>query len=182
VGILNAPNVLGTAAIANQVQTVGLGLYVPFHTGALWSFDPYSFRSAMTAGVPAYLDLRDPALDRDQARAAIAELKRLRPYFLGDLYPLLPITTSPTDWCAYQFDRPDLGAGIALFFRRHESPYAALAAQLRTIDPDTQYEWGMTGDYAEPQWQTTRGAELASLRVPIERRPGAVLLQYRQRK
>lgn len=182
VGLLNLPDFLDVAAIANQVQTVGLGLYVPLHTAALWSFDPYSFRSAMTTGVPAYLDLRSPDLDRPQARAAIAELKRLRPYFLGDLYPLLPLTTSPTDWCAYQFHRPDLDAGIALFFRRHQSPYATLEGSLQAIDPNARYQWAQREDYREPIWRTTSGSELAHLRISIDQKPGAVLLQYRQRK
>jgi len=181
VGLLNQPNYLDRAAIANQVQTVGLGLYVPFSTGALWSFDPYSFRSAMAGGgVPAYLDLRDETLDRDQARAALAELKDLRPYFLGDLYPLLPLTTSSTDWCAYQFHRPDLGAGIALFFRRAESPYLSLRANLRAIDPAAQYEWAVLTDYGQPDWRPIRGEDLAAARIDIEETPGSVLLRYRR--
>src|SRR5512136_3398137 len=38
IGVLNLPNPLGTSAIASQVQTIGLGLYVPFSTNALYSF------------------------------------------------------------------------------------------------------------------------------------------------
>jgi len=179
VGILTQPSYLGAAAIASQVQTVGLGLYVPFSTNALYSFDPYSFRSAMTAGVACYLDLRDPHLNREQARAAIAELKELRRYYLGDLYPLTPVTTSPTDWCAYQFDRPDLSEGIALFFRRHESPYPALDVELRGIDPAARYRWSLTSGYDRPRWRSGSGAELARQRVVVGEAPGPVLLRYR---
>ncbi len=180
VGVLSLPQPLGTAAIASQVQTVGLGLYVPLSTNALYSFDPYSFRSAMTAGVQCYMDLRDPQLDRAQARAAIAELKELRKYYLGDLYPLTPVTTLPTDWCAYQFDRPDLRAGIALFFRRHASPYLGVEARLQALDPKAKYDWALTEDYSPPKWHAGTGAELAALQVHIAQAPGCVLVRYRR--
>jgi alpha-galactosidase len=182
VGILSRPDYLGVAAIASQVQTVGLGLYVPFSTSALWSFDPYSFRSTMCCGVPAYLDLRDESLNRDQARAAIAELKELRPYFLGDLYPLMAISTSSSDWCAYQFDRPDLGEGMALFFRRHESPYLSVEARLEALDPKATYQYTVSSDYKTPKPKRASGAELAVMPIEIGEAPGCALLRYRELK
>jgi alpha-galactosidase len=178
VGILARPNHLGEAAIANQVQMAGLAQYVPFSTGALWAFDPYSVRSAMSAGAPAYMDLRAADLNRDQARAGIAEVKALRKFFLGDLYPLLPITTSAADWHAYQLDRPDLGEGIALYFRRHRSPYLSVQANLRALDPGAKYEYSLSPDYAEGQPQETTGAELPAIPIAIDQAPGCVLLRY----
>ena len=58
----------------------------------------------------------------DEARRAIAELKALRLLYQGDFYPLLEINTSEHGWCAWQYDRPDLGQGFAVFFRRPQCP------------------------------------------------------------
>ncbi len=163
---------------ASQAETAGLSLYLPFHTFGVWGFDPYTFRSAMTAGVPVYCDLRSPDIDRDQARAAIAELKSLRPCFLGDFYPLTPITGNEQEWCGYQLDRPDLGEGMALLFRRAESLYFGLDAHLQALDPEAVYEYTMSTDYDTPAPQRASGAELRRQRITINEAPGCVLLRY----
>ena len=64
-------------------------------------------------------------------------MKMLRPYWLGDYYPLTPINlaASKTSWCGWQFHRPDLNAGFAMFFRRPKSAQAGYEANLRGIDP-----------------------------------------------
>jgi len=153
---------------------------VPLSAGSLYSFDPYSVRSATCGGLLPYFDLRQGTYDKEEARAAIAEVRELRPYFAGDLYPLMPVTTSPTDWCAYQLDRPGEGDGVALVFRRHESPYPAIDLQLRGVDEGARYEWSLAADYAQPQWQAGSGRDLRSLRVFIDQRPGSVILRYRR--
>jgi len=44
---------------------------------------------------------------------------RMRPFYLGDFYPLTGETGAGNDvWCAWQCDRPDQKAGFAVFFRR----------------------------------------------------------------
>ena len=42
----------------DQVQIAGLSLYVPQHTGGVWAFDPYVFRSAATMGASVCLNVR----------------------------------------------------------------------------------------------------------------------------
>ena len=126
------------------------------------------------------MDLRAPDLDRDQARAAVAEVKELRPYFQGDLYPLLEVTTSVRDWCAYQLDRPAQADGVALYFRRDESPYVALEAGLRAPDSGANYECSLSTDYTIPTPVRLTGAQLRTLRVTVGSAPGAMLLRYRR--
>ena len=178
VGILSQPDPAVPHTIASQVQTVGLGRYVPFSTNSLYRFDPYAVRSALCSAAQLYMDLRKPDIDRDQARTAVAEMKALRPYFLGDLYPLTEVTTSPRDWCAYQLDRPEQGDGIALYFRRHESPYLALEAGLQALDPDATYEVTLASDYSKPKPHRATGREPPHLPIHIEQAPGCVLLRY----
>jgi alpha-galactosidase len=63
--------------LGDQSQTAGLSRWCPAHA-SVWSFSP-DFRSAMTTGVVLYCDIRVEG-SRWRCPAAIAELKRLRPY------------------------------------------------------------------------------------------------------
>ena len=180
IGILSYPDYPWIAAIASQVQNVGLGMYVPMHSCGVYDFSPYSVYSATSGGLNPYIDLRDPSIDRNLARSAVAAVKELRPYFLGDLYPLLPVTVSASDWCGYQLNRPDDGDGIALFFRRHESPYLAVAAGLHEIDAGARYAFAVIHEYSAPEWRECGGAELAAVTVGIDTAPGVALLRYRR--
>jgi len=52
--------------------------------------------------------------DRDTAesvRKTVAIYKKLRPYMVGDFYPLLPHDESESVWYGYQFDNPGGGKG-----------------------------------------------------------------------
>src|SRR5437763_1110194 len=104
--------------VSDQAQTAELSLWIPLHANLLHGLTPYSFRSTSTTGVGIGLDLRSGYIPRDQLRKAIEQLKDLRPFWLGDYYPLSPIDFNENAWCGWQFDRPDLQAGFALLFRR----------------------------------------------------------------
>jgi alpha-galactosidase len=166
--------------LGDQSQTAGLSRWLPLHTAAVWSFDAYDFRSAMAAGVVLYCDIRRPEFPAAAAAQAIAELKRLRPYYLGDFYPLIPLTVAAHDWCAYQYHRPEEGDGFAVFLRRHESPYAVVEFSLQGIDPDSEYEIGATETFAPPTMERAMGSELTHLLAEINERPGSLLFQYRR--
>ena len=169
----------GARDIGAQCQTAGLSRWVPLHTAAVWTFAPYEFRSAMSSGVVLYSDIRAEDFPSDLARQAVAELKRLRPYFLGDFFPLLPLTTTPDQWCAYQYHRQDLDAGFALFLRRHESPRSVLSKPgLQAIDPDRHYRVGLAADYGDPPRQPISGRELLDVAITITEKPGSLLLLY----
>ncbi|HJN91092.1 MAG TPA: alpha-galactosidase, partial [Dehalococcoidia bacterium] len=180
VGILGRRNYPWVAAIAGQVQNVGLGMYVPFSAAAVYAFDPYSFRSSMSTGAPLYMDLRDPALDKELAKQAVAECKALREYWLGDLYPLTPVTVDAADWCAFQLDRPEDGDGIAFYFRRHESPYLGLTADLKALDAGATYEYSISTGYGKAKSRRATGDELAQMPIIVEDKPGSALVRYRR--
>jgi len=166
--------------IGDQVQTAGLSRWVPLHTGAVWSYTPYAFRSAMAAGVQIYTDVRTPEFPSEAARRAIAELKSLRPYYLGDFYPLLPAKAVSHDWCAYQYDRSELGEGFAVFLRRYDSPFPTMEVALQGIDEQAEYEVSLTKDFDEPPYARMDGTELLSMTIEIDDRPGSILLRYRR--
>ena len=166
--------------IADQIQTSGLSRWVPLHAGAVWTFTPYDFRSAIAAGIVPYSDIRVGNFPRHAAKRAIRELKSLRPYFLGDFYPLLPLTTAAHDWCAYQYHGPELGGGFAVFLRRHRSPFPNMKANLQGIIPEARYEMSLAYDYQASPVEHVRGDELAGMTISIPDVPGSVLLRYQE--
>jgi alpha-galactosidase len=162
----------------DQNQTAGLSQYVPTHATGVWGFDPYTWRSAATAGAAICPDPRAPAFAAEEAKRRIAETKRLRPFWLGDFYPLGEIVKGEGAWCGWQLHREDRGAGMVQLFRREKSPYAALDAPLRGIDPDASYE---VRHEDAGRTETLPGTALARLRVTIDRAPGCALITYRKK-
>lgn len=165
----------------DQVQTAGLSLYVPLHAAGLWSFDPYVMRSAATTGMNLCMNTMAKDFPMQQAVRGIEEVKALRPCYLGDYYPLLPIDLNERHWCAWQFDRADTGEGFAVFFRRADSPYSAVDVQLRGLDAKATYEVSFFDTFDPKEKKTLRGEELAKLRVDIPAMPGSQLVRYRKR-
>jgi hypothetical protein len=169
-------------AMTNQVQVAGLSLYFPMHAGPVWAMTPYSFRSAMSSGIVLYNDLRSENFPWERAHQGIAELKELRPLFQGNLYPLLKLTTTQTDWYAYQLDRPDLRRGCVFCFRRPECEADSQKLALYNIDPDATYDFSLTGETFIPApWQETNGRRLTQQEITIARKPGSALLRYRRK-
>jgi len=192
--------------VGGQCTNAGLARWVPLFGGGVWSFTPYSTRSAIIGGftfgyhidegdfpadeartVVGHKDvlargktLLDDDFPLDVARAAIAEWKSIRPFFTGDFHLLLPLTASSHDWCAWQFHRDDMDAGIAVFFRRHGSPFPEMEVSLRQISLDARYEVSLSADYAEAPRKELSGKELGCMSVGIPDAPGSLLLRYRR--
>jgi alpha-galactosidase len=167
--------------IADQVHTADLSMWVPFDANILHGVDPYNFRSTATTGVGVALDLASPYVPRDVLQKAMAELKTLRPYWLGDYYPLTPINLQPHIWCAWQFDRPDLNGGFAMFFRRPDNKQPTFSANLQGIDPKSSYEVSFAETYDVKSKQVMTGAELHHLQVTIKQAPGSLLVRYEKK-
>ena len=126
--------------VADQSQTAGLSLYVPQHAAGAWAFDPYSFRSVATMGASLCPDIRNKDLPVDAVKLALGEVKELRPLYFGDYYPLFAINDSEQAWCGWQFDRPELGRGFGMVFRRAKAANASADVALRGLDPQAKYE------------------------------------------
>jgi alpha-galactosidase len=174
------PETVTLAALKNQVMSAGLNRYLPFSCVGQMGADPYHFRSGFNAGIAFGEDCRLKDYPRDLLRQGIAEGKRLRPYFLGDFYPLSEVTTSPRDWCVLQYHRVERHDGILLAFRRDRSPYASYASQPRGIEHEADYEVVLSPGYARGQPRIVKGAELARLTLQIDEMPGSLLVEYRR--
>ncbi len=165
----------------NQAQSHGLSLYIPLHTACGWTPDPYEFRSSATGGAIcqfAYLDSDFPVA---LATATIAEARANRRYWYGDFYPLTPCTTTPAHWSAYQFHRPDLGAGLVLVFRRGESGYTGLEVALKGLEPGATYEVESIDDDRKTTTETMTGQSLmSSMELRLGKKGSSLLVRYRK--
>lgn len=166
-------------ATGPQLQTVGLAPWIPLSAGACEGNDTYSLRSAYSPALVidqgANLIVRK---DDAWLKAGLEEFHQVRPFFYGDFYPLLAFTPLSGYWGAMQFDRPDLKAGLAMFFRRPDSPFPTINAHLRKIDPTATYSVEMRTELGPGTVRTMSGKELADLAITIPTKPGSVLLLY----
>lgn len=169
------------AAIQNQAISAGLNRYVPLSTSGQMGTSPYLFRSGFNGGIAFCEDCRPEGFPREELKAAIAEGKRIRKYFLGDFYCLSDVNVDPRHWCVMQYDRPEHGDGMILAFRRGQSPYAAFQCGLKGIDPRAEYEVSVSRGYAPQPVKTMKGTDLARLIVTVHDRPGSVLVEYVKR-
>ena len=171
----------GSHPAADQLQNAGLYRWIPFHGCGNFGYEPdYAFRSAMTMGnivVPLGahgISTADPETEA-AAKRTVAIYHKIRPYTIGDFYPLFAHLDSEAVWFGYQFDRPDLQAGMAVCFRRTQSPYTAAEVKLQGIDPKRRY---IISCEDSNKTKTLRGEALAHLQVTIPNSPGSVILYY----
>jgi alpha-galactosidase len=160
-----------------QVQTAGLSLYVPLHAGGVWYGEgtSYGFRSRTTTGVVFADDITSPQFNMARAKANVEELKSLRELWLGDYYPLTKIGLDETQWCGWQFHRPDLDKGCVTLFRRPKSAMASIDVKLHGVAMDKKYRV----KFVDTKHETTMtGRELSRLHVDIATMPGSALVVY----
>jgi alpha-galactosidase len=161
--------------IGSQVHGMGLAYWAPLHGTGVWGAldtgptKSYRVRSALGPAMqfsifPYEKNRIDPAYPWAWHRKMLRDYYRARPLFLGDYYPLTTLGADPAWWAAYQYHRPDLGAGFVLALRRRESPFRSAAFPLHGLEPDAVYlvEDADTGR----SWRLT-GAALATDGLPI---------------
>jgi alpha-galactosidase len=122
-------------------------------------------------------DLRAQDFPADEARSMIDELKTLRPLCLGDYYPLTDINQDERHWFGWQFDRPEIGQGFTMMFRRCQSPYRSIEVALKGIDSIAEYQVTFV-DTGEQR--RMMGAELERFRFDIAGVPEGALIMYRK--
>lgn len=169
----------GPNPAGDQLQNAGLFRWIPFHGCAAFGLEPsYNFRSAMTPGnilVPQPMrSLLEPETEAQTLRT-VAAYKKARPYMLGDFYPLFPHVADDDVWFGYQFHRDDLDAGMAIIFRRKDSPDATKSIELKGIDPRAQYQITFADS---TETAVVDGTKLANYAVKLDDKPGSAILYY----
>ena len=128
--------------MAMQTQTQGLAPWVPLSAAVCELPTRYALRSALSAGLVTHWSLQalegNVALPIEEVRRLMGEALAMRKYFYGDFYPLLSYSLAEDAWAAWQYDRPDLGEGMVVAFRRSASPFAACRLSLQGLDPEAK--------------------------------------------
>ncbi|MBX7254752.1 MAG: alpha-galactosidase [Candidatus Hydrogenedentes bacterium] len=171
------------APAADQLQNAGLWRWIPFHGCGNFALEPsYEFRSAMTAGnILGPLGVGTPeTFDETVVPEAIARTvaisKKVRPFLLGDFYPVFPHDASERQWFGYQFHRAESNDGMIIVFRRSESQDASRILALKGVDQNMKY----VISFEDTQdTKTVSGNELAKLTIEIATAPGAAIVYYR---
>jgi alpha-galactosidase len=174
----------GPNAVGDQLQNAGLFRWIPMHGCGNFGYEPsYLFRSAMTAGnilvagnAEGRLSTADPATE-DSVKRTVAIYKKIRPYMVGDFYPLFHHSDSQEVWFGYQFHRRDLDAGVAIFFRRGKSPDPTAGLSIHMNDRSARYEieYEDTGEK-----KIVAGSAPVEVNVPTA--PGSAIVFYRRLK
>jgi len=156
-----------------QVNGLGLSHWLPQHATSPFNSvpgDTYRFRSIVGPGVVFSLEefgceeIDEETYPWDWHRRMLEEIRRARPLWHGDLYPLTTCSTAPDAWLALQLHRPDLGAGMILAFRRAASPITAGEFPLGGIKGDADYSFE-DADSGE-SWTIT-GQNLTTTGLPL---------------
>ena len=168
-------------AAANQMQNVALFRWVPFHGCLDLGQEPsYDFRSAMTSGnimdgFGTAIDGEERAKATEAVKRTVAIYKKLRPYMLGDFYPLFPHDDREQVWFGYQYHRPEQKDGYAMIYRRAQCADAQQTVHLRGLTPDATYEVSFEDT---PGTQRVTGKDLAAFVVNVPTQPGSAVLYY----
>lgn len=158
-----------------QSAVSGLSLWLPMFANGTQNHeggDTYNFRSNFGTGVNIHLFYQRPwwpvpnDYPYDWLRNRISEVRNSRDCIAGDFYPLIEdITLSDKVWSASQYDRPDLGRGTVLAFRRTKCMYDSAALRLRNLTPDATYD--IVDADSGKSWQAT-GRELMEHGLPVQ--------------
>ncbi len=173
-----------------QCHTYGISFWVPLNsTGAIRPAEcgEYAWRSTLSSGVcfelfgngdAAQSKPTAPDFPADTVKKLLKEYEGIQKYYLGDYYPLTEYSQAEDAWIGWQFDRPDLGEGMFMVFRRPKSICETGRLHLRGLDPEAQYTLqDIAGE------RTASGKELMETGVPVKVKeaPFSVLLTYKRR-
>ncbi len=171
----------------NQQLVHGLSYWLPqFAYGTQGhAGDTYHFRSTIAAGVNIHLSAYErhplnPAYPYQWLRDRLDEYHRAKEFFRGDFYPLFDQFDNMKYWSAFQFHRPDLEAGLLLFFRKSESNIEKMRVPLHGLN-SVAYE---LEDADNGEKFTMEKAELADngFAVEIPHKRGCRMFFYHVKK
>lgn len=144
---------------SSQNHNSGISWFLPYSGtsagGNCGIGDIYRYRSAYSAALTSnfwgypYWNIEDKEVE--WVKKANEEYKRARPYFSCDYYPLLAPVSDNSNWCAWQYDRPEQSDGIVLAFRRPDSPFETSSFALSHVKSGMMYRFedADTGEITE---------------------------------
>jgi alpha-galactosidase len=187
--------------IVSQSQEQGLAPWVPLNGGAPW-MDPgflttssapapvidnkflYGMRSGYSTALvlgPGHAEGKSLAWCA-QFKKFLDEYKEVQPYMYGDFYSFLPYDVQAENvMTAWQWDRPDKKAGVAMVLRRPDCVQADIELPLRALDPKAQYDVEIRTGLEKRTVKAMSGEALAKLKISIPDKPGSALVFYKKK-
>lgn len=125
----------------DQASIWSLSQYLPnsVFVAPIDRLDEYTYHSVFATSLCVGWIADAPEFPTARASKMLSRYLALRHFLVGDYYPLTDYSLNQRDWMAYQFHRPDLGAGIVMVFRRRESPYRSMEVALHGLEPAATY-------------------------------------------
>jgi alpha-galactosidase len=166
--------------LTDQASLYALSQYLPngLISVPLNRLDDSSFHSAMASSLITGWIADDPKFDRARAKAIAETYRRVRHLLSGDWYGLTGHNRDETKWLASQYDRPDLGEGMVLVFRRAKCTEDSLTLRLSGLQKGARYALVYT---TTGQTSVATGEALAAgLAVTLKSAPSSELITYRK--
>lgn len=167
------------SAEGHQCATFGFDPWLPYHNGVNWENVLYNFRSNMAVFLQLNWDVRKKEFNHDQGRKFLALWRSVAEYYLGDFYPLSEFSTEDGVWLAWQFDRPDLAAGVVQAFRRSMCPYVSAQYKLQSLDSAATYRV-LNVDAEKPTEMTGQELMETGLLITIPEARSAAVIIYKK--
>jgi alpha-galactosidase len=163
--------------VGTQCHSYGISFWIPLSGTGTGTYAAYDFRSNMVPLLNCIWDVRVKDADYDLMRRLCGQFREVADCYLGDYYPLTPYSLENTSWMGWQFDRPELGAGMVQVFRRSESIYRAADLRLFGLDPEARYR---VRNLDSPEADIITGRRLMDIGLPVvlHDRPSAVVITY----
>ena len=163
-----------------QNHTYGLNFYLPLHGTGLFSFDEYSFHSALSSAMVINWDLTGMQGNIGDMQKYVQQFKEVRSYFYADYYPLTGLgdLTTMDVWVAYQMNRASDQSGIVAAFRRKDNTKEKLTVKLNGLDSNSVYE--ITNMHDNSSVTKTGKEMMEGLELVIKETPGSVVMRYRK--
>jgi alpha-galactosidase len=176
--VLTRSDVIYRNPISSQCIGYGLSHWIPFHGMGAVTVEPYTVRSGLGAVCVIAVNLNAGEQVWNQLNHYIEQYQEYRKFYEGDFYPLTPYELDADQTLAWQYDRPDLHAGLIQAFRRNDCPAESIELKLQGLDVNRTYT---VTDVDHPESpRTLSGAELsAGIRFDFPAKPAAVLWVYR---
>jgi len=176
------PGPFERADVHAQRQCYGIGHWISEHSGPIDTFDAYAVRSALATGFMAERPLPEDenSLEYANAKAAVAENKRLRPIVASERIVLIPPSVHREMWAAFQYHHDADARGIIVALCGPRANTNSVTLKPEYIDANATYELTRWNEYRAMAPVRIPGAKLKETVITITDTPGSVLIEYQR--
>lgn len=164
-------------------MSMGLSQFAPISSGAVFSTDPYLWRSAgvvgktISWGSAGWQSIVSSQSQIALLNEAVVETQSLRHVAIyGDYYPLTDVSSlSETTWAAYQFDLAGQ-EGFGVYFRNSNATDPSMVSQLQGLSSTKRYSVTTFTNYSvDGPPSVLSGTELADMTIHLNQKQSRLI-------